>query len=232
VIAVNILSRIFVSFVVLSSTLMPAQDISGNWQAIISGGLQSDKVRGNKILLHVHKGFDSNWKAVLYSVDRDGGHPLSVTSMTLANFELKFAVPDLNGSFGGTLNADGIGVAGSWSDGGAPRSFDLRRPRVVQRVTVEQLEHMLETHSREGDKKLGHWLAGLQLSERLDTTKLARYEARLRGPDSRQAFLALLDASAFLDPPPSEISTLAEPDIEAQNRMIKLTVDYVVSTIH
>jgi hypothetical protein len=99
-------------------------------------------------------------------------------------------------------------------------------------MTVGQLEHLLETESDQADKKLAHRLEGIQLSERLNAAKLDRLTAALHGRDSRRALLALADASAFLDPPPSEIPALAMPDAEARKQMIKRTVTYVVTTIH
>jgi hypothetical protein len=232
---VNILLRIFVAPVILFSTLLFAQDISGNWQAIVPGGLHPDKLPGDRILLHVHKGFDNDWSAILYSIDRYGSsHSAGVTSMTLANSDLKFIVPLVHGSYTGTLSADGITITGRWMAGINWRSIDLRlrRPHVVERMTVEQLEHMLADERGQPDKKLAHRLEGVQLSERLSAGKLAGCEAIVPGRDSRRALLALSDASAFLDLPPSEIPHLPMPDAEIRNGMIKLTVNYVVTTIH
>jgi hypothetical protein len=54
----------------------------------------------------------------------------------------------------------------------------------------------------------------------------------LPGPRARQVFMALVDMSAFLDPPAAQIPALPKPDSEAQRKMIALTVDYVSKTIH
>jgi hypothetical protein len=229
---VKILLRIFVAPLILFSTLLPAQDISGNWQATVSGGLHTGKLPGDKILLHIQKGFNNDWRAALYSIDRYGAHSAGVTSVTLVNAELKFTVPFLRGSYTGMLSADGIAIKGKWTADGNALSMDLRRPKVAERMTVAQLEQMLTDQRAQSDKDLAHRLGGVQLSERLSAAKLARCEDALPGRDSRRALLALSDASAFLDPPPSEIPALAMPDAETRNRIIRLTVSYVVTTIH
>jgi hypothetical protein len=91
---------------------------------------------------------------------------------------------------------------------------------------------MLAVASRESDKELAKQLSELELTERLSAARLARCEANLPGPNARRAMRALADRSSFLDPSASEIPTIAEPDPEAQRRMIALCVDYVKKTIH
>jgi hypothetical protein len=44
--------------------------------------------------------------------------------------------------------------------------------------------------------------------------------------------MVLTDMSAFLELPAAEIPPLAQPDPEAQRKMIALTVDYASKTIH
>ena len=101
-----------------------------------------------------------------------------------------------------------------------------------RQISGEQLEQMLAVASREPDKELAKQLSELELTERLSAARLARCEANLPGPNARRALRALADRSLFLDPPASEIPTLAEPDPEALRRMIALCVDYVKKTIH
>jgi hypothetical protein len=99
-------------------------------------------------------------------------------------------------------------------------------------ISGEQLEHMLAGSNREPDVKVAKQLSDLELTERLSAARLARCEANLRGPDARRALIALADRSLFLDPPISEIPTIAEPDPQAQRRMIALSEDYVKRAIH
>jgi hypothetical protein len=99
-------------------------------------------------------------------------------------------------------------------------------------ISGEQLEQMLAGSNREPDVKVAKQLSDLELTERLSAARLARCEANLRGPDARRALIALADRSSFLDPPISEIPTIAEPDPQAQRRMIALSEDYVKKAIH
>jgi hypothetical protein len=91
---------------------------------------------------------------------------------------------------------------------------------------------MLAGSNREPDVKVAKQLLELELTERLSAARLERCEAKLRGPDARRALRALADRSSFLDPPISEIPTIAEPDPQAQRRMIALSVDYVKKAVH
>lgn len=99
-------------------------------------------------------------------------------------------------------------------------------------ISGEQLEQMLAGTSREPDKKLAKQLFDLELTERLSSERLRRCEVNLPGPYARRALRVLADISSFLDPPASEIPTIAEPDSEAQRRMVALSVDYVKKTLH
>ena len=98
-------------------------------------------------------------------------------------------------------------------------------------VTVEQLEQVLAADHGDRDADVAQQLSGLELTERLDGARLVSWAAALRGKGSRQALTALADASAFLDPPRSEISADAPPDATAQQRMISLAAEYLNKTI-
>jgi hypothetical protein len=91
---------------------------------------------------------------------------------------------------------------------------------------------MVAGSNREPDVKVAKQLSEFELTERLSAAGLARCEANLRGPDARRALIALADRSSFLDPPISEIPTIAEPDPQAQRRMIARIEDYVKKAIH
>jgi hypothetical protein len=102
----------------------------------------------------------------------------------------------------------------------------------VKPVTAEQLEQILAAPHTASDAQMAAQLSDLTLIERLSPAIFSRCEADLPGPRARQAFMALTDMSAFLDPPAAEIPALAKPDPEVQRKMIALTVDYVSKTIH
>ena len=102
----------------------------------------------------------------------------------------------------------------------------------AKRVTVEQLEQMLAAARNESDAELVRQLSDLVLTERLNSTRLLSWTARLRGKKAREALVAVADPSSFLDPPPGEVPTDVLPDEGAQRRMISLAVEYLNKTIH
>ena len=101
----------------------------------------------------------------------------------------------------------------------------------ANRVTVEQLQQLLAAANAKPDAELAQQLSGLELSERLSSASLSHLRAALPGESSRQALVALADASAFLDPPAAEIPSRPVPDVAEQRHMLALTVAYVVKTI-
>jgi VWFA-related protein len=102
------------------------------------------------------------------------------------------------------------------------------QPRVpARRVTVQELEQMLEAAKEENDGELAKLLSGLQLTERLSSSQLSIWKDRLRGKKSRLALTALADESAFLDPPAAEILPDPAPDRDTQQQMLSRTVKYV-----
>lgn len=101
----------------------------------------------------------------------------------------------------------------------------------AERVAVAQLEQLLASGRGKPDKELTQQLGGLQLTERLNTARLAALQAGLPGSESRQALLALADASAFLDLPAAEILPLAAPDRAAQGRIFSLAAEFVAAAL-
>jgi hypothetical protein len=102
-------------------------------------------------------------------------------------------------------------------------------PRLAaKRVTVAQLGQVL-TASGGSDKELARELLGLELTERLSGAKLSAWMAGLHGKRSRQALLALADASAFLDPP-ADSPDIAAPDAAGQRRMLAMTAQHLSET--
>jgi VWFA-related protein len=105
-------------------------------------------------------------------------------------------------------------------------------PRIAEKVTVEQLEHTLDAAHKKRDQDLAKLLGDMELSERLDSKKLANIQAELPGEKSRQALLVLADASAFLQPPYAEIPTTAAPDAHTQNVILAKAAETLMSSIH
>jgi len=100
-----------------------------------------------------------------------------------------------------------------------------------QRVTVQQLEQALDKLHGVKDDKLAQQLSDMELTERLSSAKLASLKARVSGTKSWAALVAVADASAFLDPPPSEVPSRPPPDLAAQRVMQSRAVDYLLQTI-
>jgi VWFA-related protein len=106
------------------------------------------------------------------------------------------------------------------------------QPRVpARRVTVQELQQILDTANKEHDDELAKQLTGLELTERLTSSRLSLWKDRLSGKKSKAALVALADESAFLDPPATEILSDPAPDLETQRQMISRTVNYLKEVI-
>lgn len=101
-----------------------------------------------------------------------------------------------------------------------------------QKITVAQLEQTLSAAQGKPDAELAQQLAALELTERLNSAKLARFQSALPGEKAREALLALADCSAFLDPPAEDIPARPVPDPAALRQMMTLVVDYVNRAFH
>jgi hypothetical protein len=100
---------------------------------------------------------------------------------------------------------------------------------VRKRVSIDQLQKMLEQDESDGDK--AKQLSGLELTERLSDRRLSSLYDIVHGKRTRQELRILADASVFLDPPPDEIPNEAPPDADEQQRMLSLTSEYLSNTI-
>ena len=101
----------------------------------------------------------------------------------------------------------------------------------AKRVTVDQLEQILNASQGKPDAEVAWHLSDLELTERLSSTRLARLKASIPDEKVQAALVVLADASEFRDPPAAEIPATAPPDLAAQRRMLALTVSYVGKTI-
>ena len=109
--------------------------------------------------------------------------------------------------------------------------FYDQTPAGIERVTVEQLEQALKSAGGTSDGESARQLAGMELTERLTSARLATLEVTLKGKKVRQALVALADESVFLAPPAAEIPSTAPPDTATQQLMISRAVDYANKTI-
>ncbi len=101
----------------------------------------------------------------------------------------------------------------------------------TRRVTVEQLEQLLDALHSQGDGEVAKQLSTLQLTQRVSDTRLASWTAATHGRKTHQMLKTLADASAFLPPPPAEVVADAPPDAAAQLRLISLAADYLKGTM-
>lgn len=101
----------------------------------------------------------------------------------------------------------------------------------VKRVTVDELSKLIAIDRETRDAKIAQRLQNLELTERLNTTKLTAMEAALPGPESRRALVALADQATFLAPPQAEIPNQPVPTLEEQREMTAKAVDYVKTAL-
>lgn len=102
----------------------------------------------------------------------------------------------------------------------------------LRQVTVAEFEQILAAAHDKSDAKVAGQLAEFQLTERVSSIRLARWESDYPGPRTREALTQLADASSFLDLPAAEIPASPPPDREAQRQMLSRTIDYAAKTIH
>jgi hypothetical protein len=109
--------------------------------------------------------------------------------------------------------------------------LNLPSLQVSEPVTVQQLEHSLNTAKSISDTQMTQQLSLMQLTERLSTSRLKKFETTLKGKKARQALVALADRSVFLAPPADEIPLIAPPDAAAQRLLVSRAIAYVNHTI-
>jgi VWFA-related protein len=111
-----------------------------------------------------------------------------------------------------------------------PVFYDQPIPGMVP-ATVEQLENALRAARGASDREVAQQLSRMELTERLNSTRLRALESALPGKKARQALIALADESVFLAPPAAEILPTAAPDPATQQQMISRANAYVAQTI-
>lgn len=97
----------------------------------------------------------------------------------------------------------------------------------TEKISVTQLENLLELAQRKSDRKIAGRLSHLELTERLSPAQRLRLESRLPGIHSRQALTALADESEFMDSPAEEGLEKAAPSPAAQKAILSLAAEYL-----
>ena len=112
----------------------------------------------------------------------------------------------------------------------------LPEPTTVERraerlVTVAQLKAVVQELKGKQDGERPAEIERLRLTERLSSSKLAELSAELAGAKSREALLAVADASTFLDPPKEELPDKAVPSAAEQRDIASRAVVYLKDAI-
>ena len=118
----------------------------------------------------------------------------------------------------------------------APQASTIRPPRseeaaAPELVTVAQLTQRVEGLKNKRDGEAAKEIEHLQLTERLNSSKLGFLSDELPGTKSKGALRAVADASVFLELPKVEIPDRAAPDVTEQRRIVSLAVNYLVETV-
>ncbi|MGA9241339.1 MAG: hypothetical protein WBW03_05100 [Silvibacterium sp.] len=120
----------------------------------------------------------------------------------------------------------------------SPLAIAAPRPRdesgkgsAPQNVTVEDVQRILAEDKGKPDAEVARQLSGLELMERMSDARLNSLEQSVPGTKSWWALLALADASVFLSPAAADVLPQAPPDLNEQQHMIDLTVEYLAQTL-
>jgi VWFA-related protein len=109
--------------------------------------------------------------------------------------------------------------------------YAVERVPPLKAVSVAELEKAVDGLRGESDAEAARQLDGLELKERLSSTKHAQMAVILHGKRSQLALEVLADASRFRNPPADEMPSDATPDAAAQRAMLAKTAEYLKSTI-
>ena len=104
-------------------------------------------------------------------------------------------------------------------------------PSEARRVSVAELERMMETAHGGKDNEVAQELSGMDLIERMSSARLSSWKARLPGDRSRAGLVALADRSVFLALPATDIPAMAPPDPALRRQMLSRTLDYLSKTM-
>jgi len=102
-----------VTILILTATaaLVHAQEIAGEWQGTLKAGIAE-----LRLVLHINKDTSGGLTATLDSLDQ-GALGIPVKTVSLKNSRLTFDVAAVQGTYEGTVAADGKTISGTWSQG-------------------------------------------------------------------------------------------------------------------
>ncbi len=107
----------------------------------------------------------------------------------------------------------------------------MKNSPVTTSVTVDQLDKLLASYRQLGDGKAAQEIAGVRLTERASAARIAQWEAAFPGGHAREALIAVVDGSAFLNPPEAEILSAAPPDAPATKQILQRAIEYASKTV-
>jgi len=97
----------------------------------------------------------------------------------------------------------------------------------ARRVTVQQVDLLLEEYKGESDGKVAGQLVDMELTERASSARLKSWEAKFPGRRCHEILTELVDASSFEELPESDKLAQSAPDVDGQRTMLMKTVDYL-----
>jgi hypothetical protein len=100
---------------------LAAQSVAGNWQGTVTFG-GNPPLRIGLILSDAAAGYE----ATLVIIDQDGQR-IPVERATFTGAALHLDIPNIRGSYDGTLSADGSAITGAMTQGGMPIALNFRR---------------------------------------------------------------------------------------------------------
>jgi hypothetical protein len=104
----------------LSTTSLHAQNISGDWQGVLKDEAVS------RLMLQIVKTPKGEWEATLYRLDQSGA-PESVPSVKVSGSDIRLGLAD-GGTYDGKLSLDTNAIEGNWNEGHfPPRSVTFQR---------------------------------------------------------------------------------------------------------
>src|SRR5689334_6302346 len=113
------------AFLALSTSALLAQNIAGTWQ----GTLKVNGANGSvdlRTVMKISQADNESLRGVFYNIDQDPT-PIAMTSITLKGTAVKVSLVQLNGTFDGSLSADGNAISGKWTQGGRTIPLNLVR---------------------------------------------------------------------------------------------------------
>jgi len=94
-------------------------------------------------------------------------------------------------------------------------------------ASIQQFEQMMFAVQGKSDEKVADRLGDVVLTERVSPARLAKWEKQFPGSHTREVLMRLADESAFLEPPVDDVVKDPMPDVETQQRMMTVALDYV-----